>query len=114
VAVANEVRWQVALAADMGCMAVLQHTEESDGLATPAVVQWLAGGVFWQGPEGPPGRAATCSHHPEKAVLGTCVLDALEESFGKGFDRLDTDAVGNKPVLEVDVAVRMASADDPL
>ena len=63
----------------------------------------------------PPGRVATCSHPLEKAVPDTCVLDALGEGFGRGSDCLGTAAVDKRLVLEeLDVVVRMASADDPL
>lgn len=70
--------------------------------------------MFWQDPVEQPGRAATCSHHLVKAVPGTCVLDVLEEGFGRESDCLET-AVHRRLVLEgLDVEVRMASADDPL
>ena len=95
-------------------MAVSHHMEESAGLVMPVAAQWLADEVFWQDPVGPPGRAATCSHPLEKAVPGTCVLDVLEEGFGRESDCLET-AVHRRLVLEgLDVEVRMASADDPL
>jgi hypothetical protein len=80
----------------------------------PVVAQWLADEVFWQGPVGPPERAATCNHPLEKAVPGTCVLDALEGDFGRESDCLEI-AVHNRLVLEeLGVAVRMAAVDDPL
>jgi hypothetical protein len=42
------------------------------------------------------------------------VLDDLEEDSDRQSDGLGTAAVGNSRVLEVDVAVRTASVDDPL
>ena len=63
---------------------------------------------------GPPGRAATCNHPLEKAVLGTCVLDVLEHGFDSDSDCLET-AVHRRLVLEgLVVGARMVSADDPL
>jgi hypothetical protein len=112
--VANGAQWPAPLAVDMGYIAVSHHMEGSVGLAMPVVAQWLADEVFWQGPVGPPGKAATCSHHLEKAVPGTRVLDVLEEGFDMESDCLET-AVRKRLVLEeLDVAVRMVSADDPL
>lgn len=112
---ANEARWPAPLAAGKHYMALSHHMEEFAGLAMSVVVQWLADVVFWQGPVGPPGRAATCSHPLEKAVPGTCVLDGLEEGFGRDSGCLGTAAVDKRLVLEeLDVVVRMASADDPL
>ncbi len=108
------MQWPAPLAADMDYIAVSHHTEGSAGLAMPVVAQWLADEVFWQDPVGPPGRAATYSHHLEKAVPGICELDVLEEGFGRESDCLET-AVHRRLVLEeLDVAVRMASAGDPL
>lgn len=109
----NEAQWPAPLAAGMGYIAVSHRMGESAGLAVPVVAQWRADEVFWQGPVGPPGRVATCSRLLEKAVPGTYVLDALEEGFGRGSDRLGT-GVRKRLVLEgLDVAARMASADGP-
>jgi hypothetical protein len=88
--------------------------EGSAGLAMPVVAQWLADEVFWQDPVEQPGKAATCSHHLEKAVPDTCVLDVLEEGFGRESDCLETAVHKRLAQEELDVAVRMASVDDPL
>jgi hypothetical protein len=113
-AAANEVQWPAPLAVDMEHTVALQHTEEFVGLEMPVAERWPADGAFWQGLVGPPGRVATCSRRLEEAVPDTCVLDDLEEDSDRQSDGLGTAAVGNSRVLEVDVAVRTASVDDPL
>lgn len=106
-----EVQWPAPLAVAMDSMVVFQHMAEFAGLATPVAGRWLADGMFWQAPVGRPGRVVTCSLHCEKAVLGTYALDVPEEDFDRASDGLGTAvAAGNSLVLEVGVAVRMASA----
>jgi len=113
-AAANEAQLPVPLAAGKDYIVVSHRREGSAGLVMPAVAQWLADEVFWQDLVGPPGMAATCSHHLEKAVPGTCVLDVLEHGFDSDSDCLET-AVHRRLVLEgLVVGARMVSADDPL
>ena len=110
----NEAQWPAPLAAGMGYIAVSHRMGKSAGLAVPVVAQWRADEVFWQGPAGRPGRAATCSRHLEKTVPGTCAPDALEGDFDREFGCLGT-AVHKRLVLEgLDVEARMAFAGGPL
>jgi hypothetical protein len=114
VAVLDEVQWTVPPAADMDCIAAFQHMGVSAGLAMLVAEQQLADEVFWRAPVGPPERVVTCSLPHVEVVPGKCVQGVLEEGFGKWSDGLDTAVGDSSPVLEADVVVHTALADDPL
>jgi hypothetical protein len=60
---------------------------------------------------GPPERVATYNRRREEVVPGTYEPGAAEEDSDRQFGDLGTAAVGNSLAVEVDVAVRTASAE---